>query len=118
MVAVMLLIDCLEIEMQVTQKPQTAFVGGVPVHVANEVRQNGPDFYISYNASSGGYGCPTTAIVVNNPQMSAFYVLCGDHRKQYEEAETLAACLAYFASNPALQHEYSDKLQPGSGEVG
>lgn len=96
--------------MRITQKPHTAFMGGVPLQIPNEVRQNDPRFYVSYNASSRDYGCPTTALVLNDPQMTKFYILCGDHRPQYDAAASLEACLAYFASMPGLQHQYSDKL--------
>ena len=96
--------------MQITQKPQTAFIGGIPIQVPNEVRQNDPSFYVSYNSSARDYGSPTTALVLNDPQMSKFYILCGDHRKQYEVAGNWDACLAYYVSQPDLQHKYSDKL--------
>lgn len=69
--------------MQVTQKSQMAFFEGIPIHIPNEVRQNDPSFYISYNPSSRDYGCPTTALVLKDTQMTKFYILCGDHRKQY-----------------------------------
>lgn len=96
--------------MQITQVPQTAFLGGIPVQVPNEVRQSDPGFYVSYNARAGDYGCPTTALVLNDPQMTKFYILCGDHRDPYDAAATLDACLAYYVSQPDLQHKYSDKL--------
>lgn len=96
--------------MQITQNPQTNFFGGVPIYVPNEVRQNTSSFYVSYNSSSRDYGCPTTALVIKDPEMSKFLILCGDHRKQYEVAGTLEACLSYYASNPNIQHNYSDKL--------
>ena len=96
--------------MDITQKAHTAFFNGIPVQVPNEVRQNDPSFYVSYNKSTRDYGCPTTALVVNDPQMSKFYILCGDHREQYEAAKTLAACLSYYASQLDLQHKYSDDL--------
>lgn len=96
--------------MKITQKPQTTFLGGVPVQIPNEVRQNDSSFYVSYNSSARDYGCPTTALVLNDPQMSKFLILCGDHRKQYEMAGTLDACLSYYSSNPDIQHRYSDKL--------
>lgn len=102
--------------MQITQKPQTVFLGGVPIHIPNEIRRNDPNFYISYSASARDYGCPTTALVLNDPQMTKFYILCGDHRKQYEAAENLKACLAYYASLPHMQHQYSDKLDLQSSE--
>lgn len=94
--------------MNITQKPSIQFFNGIPVNVPNEIRRNSDDFYISYNASTRDYGCPTTALVLGGCEK--FYILCGDHRKQYEEAETLEACLDYYRTNPELQHEYSDKL--------
>lgn len=97
--------------MKVTQNAGVKFFNGTPLHIPNEVRENSREFYISYNSSSSGYGCPTTALVLNNPQMTKFYILCGDHRKQFEEAETLEQCFVYFQSNPDKQHEYSDKLE-------
>lgn len=97
--------------MKIIQKPQTVFKSGIPVHVPNEVRQSDPRFYVSYNASYRDYGCPTTALVLNDPQMTKFYILCGDHRKEYEAAGTLEACMAYFASLPEKQHKYSDKME-------
>ncbi len=96
--------------MKITQKSHTTFVDGIPVRAPNEVIQNDPSFYVSYNASSGDYGCPTTALVLNNPQMTKFYILCGDHRKQYEVAGNWDACLSYYASQPDMQHKYSDEL--------
>lgn len=96
--------------MNITQKAGTVFMDGIPVHVPNEVRQNDPRFYISYNGSARDYGCPTTALVLDDPQMSKFYILCGDHRAQYEAAGTWDACVSYYASHPDLQHKYSDKL--------
>lgn len=95
--------------MKITQSPSTQFFGGIPFNVPNEIRQNSDQFYISYNASSRDYGCPTTALVIGNCEK--FYILKGDHRQQYEEAETLEACLNYFISHPELQHEYSDKMK-------
>lgn len=95
--------------MQITQKSHTALFNGIPVHIPNEVRQNDHRFYISYNTSSRDYGCPTTALVLKDPQMTKFYILCGDHRKQYEVANTLEGCLAYFRNLPYLRHSYSDE---------
>lgn len=94
--------------MKVTQAPGFAFFGGMPVSVPNEVMESSPDFYISYNASSRDYGCPTTALVLG--QGDKFYILCGDHRKAYAQASTLEACLDYYKENQGIRHEYSDKL--------
>lgn len=96
--------------MKIAQKPQTKFIGGVPVQVPNEVRQSDPSFYVSYNASARDYGCPTTALVSNSPDMTKFYILCGDHREHYQAAGNWDACLSYYSSQADLQHRYSDKL--------
>lgn len=96
--------------MEITQKPQVKFLGGIPVQIPNEVRQNDSSFYVSYNASARDYGCPTTALVLNDPEMTKFYILRGDHREHYELAGSLDACLSYYSSQPDKQHEYSDKL--------
>ena len=95
--------------MEVTQKAGTVFKNGVPVYIPNEIQQSDPSFYISYNASSRDYGCATTALVLKSPQMTKFFILCGDHRKQYDNAATLEACLTYYDDHKNLQHEYSDK---------
>ena len=95
--------------MEVTQKAQNVFMNGVPVYVPNEIRQIDSSFYISYNASSAGYGCKTTALVLESPHTIKFFILCGDHRKQYDSASTLEACLAYYDNHKDLQHGYSDK---------
>ena len=96
--------------MKVIQTPGVHFFDGIPVSIPNEVSKNSSDFYISFNGSSRDYGCPTTALVVGK-QMDNFYILCGDHRKQYAEAVTLDGCMAYYRANPNLQHEMSDKLE-------
>ena len=97
--------------MKITQKPSTQFCGGVPISVQNEVMQNSVEFYISYSASARSYGCRTTALVLNDPQITKFYILCGDHREAYKSAQTLSACMQYYKNNKALQHEYSDKVE-------
>ena len=96
--------------MKTTQKPGTKFCNGIPLSIPNEVMENDPTFYVSYNSSSSGYGCATTALVRNDPQMSHFYILKGDHREQYKAESSLAKCLEYYKLNEALRHEYSDKL--------
>ena len=99
-----------EDNMDITQRPGCYFIDGIPISVPNEIRQNSKDFYVSYNGNYRDYGCPTTALVLNDPQMSKFFILKGDHRRQYEEAGTYDACLRYYLDHPELQHEYSDKV--------
>lgn len=83
------------------------FCGGVPINFINRVtRKTG--YYISYNPSTSGYGCTTTALVLDDE--SKFFVLCGDHRKQYEAlGDNFESCLEYF-KNSDCKHEYSDKV--------
>lgn len=94
--------------MKVTQKTGVQFLGGMPMHVPNEVMEVSKDFYISFNASSRDYGCPTTALVLG--QGDKFYILCGDHRKAYAGMTTFDECLTYYKSLPDQHHAYSDKL--------
>lgn len=75
----------------------------------------GSGFYVSYNQVDAAiYGCDTTALVVG--QMERFYILKGDHRKQYQPLipSGLAACLAYYQENLKDSHPYSDKLEKES----
>lgn len=69
-------------------------------------------FYISYNSyDTDIYGSVTTALVLG--QMQQFFILNGDHRKQYAEVikQGFDACLKYYKKNIADSHPYSDKLQ-------
>jgi hypothetical protein len=67
-------------------------------------------FYISYNYSHRDYGCVTTALVLG--QMQKFYILKGDHRKQYAEIfkQGFDKCLDYYKDNIADSHKFSDKI--------
>lgn len=67
-------------------------------------------FYISYNWSTQGYGCRTTALVLG--QMEKFYILKGDHRDQYKHLvnQGFHACYEYYKDNIGDAHEYSDDL--------
>jgi hypothetical protein len=67
-------------------------------------------FYISYNpVDISLYGDKTTALVYG--QMQHFYVLNGDHRKEYKELIPLGwqACFDYFISNQDKINKYSEK---------
>lgn len=68
-------------------------------------------FYISHNnCDIDIYGCETTALVLG--QMQKFYILKGDHRKQYAEIikQGFNRCLDYYKNNIVVSHEYSDKI--------
>lgn len=63
-----------------TQPP--VMMCGMNVAGINEVDQRGR-WHLSYNPSVQGYGCVTTALVLDN---RLFFVLNGDHRKAWGEA--------------------------------
>lgn len=68
-------------------------------------------FYVSYNSYDIDiYGDVTTALVLG--QMQKFYILKGDHRKQYAEIikQGFNKCLEYYKNNIVDSHSYSDKL--------
>lgn len=68
-------------------------------------------FYVSYNNYDiGFYGCKTTALVLG--QMQKFFILNGDHRKQYEEIieQGFHECLSYYKDNINNANKYSDTL--------
>lgn len=68
-------------------------------------------FFISFNSYDLDiYGGPTTALVLG--QMQKFYILKGDHRKQYAELieQGFNRCLDYYKNNITNSHKYSDKI--------
>ena len=72
---------------------------------------NSPDktFYVSYNSRDAYlYGDVTTALVWG--QMEHFYILYGDHRKEYKELmdQGWQACFDYFAGHKDLLSKYSE----------
>jgi len=53
----------------------------LPIEVDSKLYEG---FYVSYNDNDiDVYGCKTTALVLG--QMQRFFILNGDHRKQYAE---------------------------------
>lgn len=70
------------------------------------------DLYISYNyVDHEIYGSDTTALVTG--QMEKFYILNGDHKKEYEALipQGLDACLTYFRENIEEINKLSDKIE-------
>jgi len=68
-------------------------------------------FYISYNNYDIDiYGCKTTALVLG--QMQKFYILNGDHRKQYTEIieQGFDKCLSYYKDNIKNANKYSERI--------
>ena len=86
-------------------------VGGIPLHVPNDITNSCKDFHISYNnVDTKIYGCDTTALVTSDH--NKFLILNGDHRKEYNEIIVNGGgyieCLKYFISNSDLQNEMSE----------
>ena len=68
-------------------------------------------FYISYNDfDTAIYGSDTTALVLG--QMVNFYILNGDHRKEYNALieSGLQSCLDYFQNHRDQKNKYSETL--------
>jgi hypothetical protein len=87
------------------------------LHVPNNT-MSGAGFYVSYNAHDENiYGDVTTALV--RDQMDAFYILNGNHMRQYAELidSGFDACLAYFEDNIDQINKYSDRVKnaPSAG---
>lgn len=77
----------------------------------NSVTHYCSEFYISYNDYDNSlYGSDTTALVTGNG--NHFYILNGDHRKQYGEVASggVEACLKYFQDNIHLINKRSETL--------
>lgn len=88
---------------QTIETPQGSFAVLVP----NTVVDAGA-FYVSYNDHDiGVYGCDTTALVFG--QMERFYILKGDHRRQYAPLipQGFEACVAYFKEHFDQAHRFS-----------
>lgn len=67
-------------------------------------------FHISYNPSTAGYGCVTTAIVIEE---RVFFVLNGDHCKALSQAAVakgLQGCMDYFIEHIADASKMSEHL--------
>jgi hypothetical protein len=80
----------------------------LPIEMDSKVYEG---FYISYNNYDIDiYGCETTALVLG--QMQKFYILNGDHRKQYKQIveQGFDKCLSYYKDNINNVNKYSDTL--------
>lgn len=75
----------------------------------NTITKKTKDYYISVANTSGsgafrGDSDIETAIVTNG----RFYILNGDHSKEYSKYRTLKQCMNYFYSNKPLISSWSD----------
>ena len=85
-------------------------INGIPITIYNTVI-DGEGFYVSYNNyDTALYGDVTTALVIG--QMEHFYILYGDHRKNYIPLinKGIDACLLYFKQNINLIAKYSETI--------
>lgn len=91
------------------------FYKGIPLMVENTISKESKEekYYISYNPSTRTYGTTTTALVITigNNERQLFYILNGNHSKQYNECKTLEECISYYRENFELSHKYSDKFE-------
>jgi len=86
---------------------QTTPLGSI--YISNHVITKADEtFYVSYEASNGAYGVPTTALVIGQGQN--FLILKGNHLEAYANLIDLGyeACLNYFLENKELAHKYSE----------
>lgn len=74
------------------------------VQAPNTIARVNETFHLSYNSSTSGYGCVTTALVIDH---RVFFILCGDHRVTWV-ADTLDVALAYFMEHCQQAHEMSE----------
>lgn len=76
----------------------TKVINGIPLGIPNRISKENKNLYISYNnIDISSYGSDTTALVIN--ETGQFLILNGDHRKEYQDLNTLEEHLKYFYSN-------------------
>lgn len=76
-----------------------------------------PQFYISFNGYDTALAGTTTTALVVGDKMDAFYILNGDHRRQYAvlSKSGLDSCITYFTEHADAKNKYSDDLPPLRG---
>lgn len=70
----------------------------------NEVSNEHKTWHISYAETSSGDTDDETAIV----NKDKFYILNGDHRKQYNKLNTLKECMAYYKKHKNQKSSWSN----------
>ncbi|WP_090739327.1 hypothetical protein [Paenibacillus sp. Mc5Re-14] len=66
-------------------------------------------FYISHNPYESAYGGETTALILGQGQR--FYILKGDHRKEYQGfLSSFTECMNYYCNNPNKLERFSDNI--------
>ena len=93
------------------------FFNGIPITINNTITKSSEDekYYISYNYSRSDYGIDTTALVITigDNDREVYYILKGNHSKQYANCKNLKDCINYLIDNKESIHEYSDKFEHG-----
>lgn len=86
------------------------FFKGIPVTTTNDCFDlNDPGCYVSYNRSSAGYGCATTALVrMDGVRPTKFLILNGNHTEKYRELKSYDACVEYFKCHLEQQNHMSE----------
>lgn len=88
---------------------------GFRFFVPNDIVVREHDFYVSLNTyDTAIYGCTTTALVRVVSSREHFYVLNGDHAKEYraivEAGGGIEECLEYFCNHSDQISKYSEKM--------
>ena len=91
------------------------YFNGIPINIPNTIVKDSKEenYYVSYNPSARDYGVDTTALVVTigNNERQVFYILEGNHEKQYGNCKDLKECVKYFKDNEEHKHKFSEKFE-------
>lgn len=91
------------------------FYNGIPISIINRIVLDNREekYHVSYNPSVRDYRVATTALVITTKdnKKELFYILSGNHSKQYSNCKSLKECIDYFIENKELMHKFSDALQ-------
>ena len=90
------------------------YINGIPLSVPNEIVSDdrSEHYHVSYNGSRTNYGVDTTALVIRSEdnKSEVYYILKGNHSKQFRNCKNLKDCVRYFIANKDISHSYSDKF--------
>lgn len=93
------------------------FFNGVPIVIENTITKSSKEenYHISYNPSRRDYGVDTTALVITigDNEREVYYILKGNHEKQYANCENLKDCVNYFKNNMEYKHKFSNAFEHG-----
>jgi len=85
-------------------------IDGIPIHVPNDIVNETPEFYISFNECTRDYGSITTALVLQDN--TKFLILNGNHTENYNEiisnGGTYTDCVKYYRDNIQFKSKFSE----------